>query len=104
VVRAGTGRAVEGAPLVRALAERGLRSLYLLAGPRMLETMLRDGVLSRLYLTIAHRVLGGAAFHTMAAGSELGPAGRLRLLELYYDATSPEGAGQWFAPFEPLPT
>jgi riboflavin biosynthesis pyrimidine reductase len=102
VIIAGNGRMVEGAPLTRALGDRGFRSLYLLAGPRMLETMLRDGMLARLYLTIAHCILGGEAFHTLISGPELGSVGRLRMASLYYDATAPEGAGQWFAQFEPL--
>src|SRR5260221_706235 len=71
VIAAGQGRYVEGAPLTRALGARGFRSLFLLAGPRLLETMLRDRVLSRLYLTIAHCLLGGTAFHSLIAGPEL---------------------------------
>ena len=97
---AGQGRYVEGRPLTRELGARGFRSLFLLAGPRMLETMLRDRILARLYLTMVHCVLGGAAFHTLIAGPELGPAGRLKLSALHYDAVQPEGAGQWFAQFE----
>lgn len=99
---AGQGRYVEGASLTRELGARGFRSLFLLAGPRMLEAMLRDRMLARLYLTIAHCVLGGAAFHTLVAGPELGPAGQLRLASLHYDAAQPDGAGQWFAQFEAL--
>jgi riboflavin biosynthesis pyrimidine reductase len=102
VIRAGKGGSVEGAPLTRALGALGFRSLFLLAGPRMLGTMLRNRVLSRLYVTIAHCILGGEAFHTMVSGLNPGSAGRLRMVSLYYDATAPEGAGQWFAQFEPL--
>jgi riboflavin biosynthesis pyrimidine reductase len=100
VVVAGQANYVEGAALVRLLGQRGFRSLFLLAGPRMLETMLRGRVLARLYLTMVHCVLGGTAFHTLVAGPELGPAGRLRLSSLHYDAAQPDGAGQWFAQFE----
>lgn len=101
IIFAGRAEAVEGAPLVRALGGMGFRSLYLLAGPRMLETVLRDRVLSRLYLTVTHHIMGGAAFHTLVSGPELKDAGRLRLRSLYYDSTAPEGTGQWFAQFEP---
>lgn len=97
---AGRARYVEGGPLTRELGARGFRSLFLLAGPRMLETMLRDRMLARLYLTVAHCVLGGAPFHTLVAGPELGPAGRLKLQALHYDAAQPDGVGQWFAQFE----
>lgn len=100
VFLAGRARYVEGGPLTRELGARGFRSLFLLAGPRLLETMLRDRMLARLYLTIAHCVLGGEAFHTLIAGPELGAAGRLTLSALHYDAAEPDGAGQWFAQFE----
>jgi riboflavin biosynthesis pyrimidine reductase len=101
VLVAGEGRWVEGGPLTRALGALGHRSLFLLAGPRMLETMLRDAMLSRLYLTLVHRLLGGEAPQTAIAGPELRAAGRLRLQTLYLDATGPDGVGQWFAAFEP---
>ena len=97
---AGRARYVEGGLLTRELGARGFLCLFLLAGPRMLETMLRDRMLARLYLTIAHCVLGGAGFHTLIAGPELGQAGQLKLQALHYDAAQPDGAGQWFAQFE----
>lgn len=102
VILAGRGRSVEGGPLTRALGRLGFRSLYMLTGPRMLETMLRDGALSRLYLTIVHRILGGEAFYSLISGPELGPAGRLRMCSLHYDPAGPDEAGQWFAEFEPM--
>ncbi|HYH17922.1 MAG TPA: dihydrofolate reductase family protein [Azospirillum sp.] len=100
VIVAGTGVSVEGAPLVRELGRRGYRSLYLLAGPRLFEAMLRDGMLARLYLTTTHGLLGGAHFQTMVAGGELGDAGRLRVAALRYDAGPPDGVGQWFAQYD----
>lgn len=103
IIRAGEGNMVEGGPLVRALGRRGYKSLYLLAGPRMLQTMLHDRVLSRLYITIMHHIIGGEAFHTLTLGPELRQAGRLRLRSLYYDPASESRAGQWFAQFEPEP-
>lgn len=102
VIVAGEERMVEGGRSTRALGALGFRSLYLLAGPRMLETMLRDRMLSRLYVTIAHRIMGGEGFHTLVTGPEMGGTGRMRLSALYYDQTAPEGTGQWFAQFEPL--
>jgi riboflavin biosynthesis pyrimidine reductase len=102
VVIAGEGPAVEGRPLVDALAQRGYRSAFLLSGPRMLETMLRDRVLSRLYLTLVHRLLGGEHFHSLIEGPAMHAAGRLKLAALYLDSTSPTDTGQFFAQFEPL--
>ena len=100
VVFAGRGASVEGAPMIRTLAARGYARLYLLAGPQMLETVLRDGSLSRLYLTLTHQLIGGEMFHTLTAGSRLGRAGRLQLHTLYYDPEAPKGTGQWFASFD----
>lgn len=100
VIFSGKGKLVSGGPLVRALGNLGFRSLYLVAGPLMLETMLRDRMLSRLYLTITHQVLGGTQFHTIFQGTELGVAGRLRLRSLYYDPLAPGETGQWFCQFE----
>ncbi len=100
VILAGRDRMVEGAPLVRKLGDLGYRSIYLLAGPSMLDTMVRDGQLGRLFQTITHQLLGGADFRTVLPGPELGPAGCLKLRSLYYDPTSPAGAGQWFAQFD----
>ena len=100
VVFAGSGVSVEGAPMIRTLGTRGYARLYLLAGPQMLETVLRDGSLSRLYLTLTHQLIGGEMFHTLTAGPRLGRAGRLQLHTLYYDAVAPKGTGQWFAAFD----
>ena len=94
--------AVEGRPLVNALAQRGYRSAFLLSGPRMLETTLRDGVLSRLYLTLVHRLLGGEHFHSLIEGLEMHAAGRLKLAALYPNSTSRNDTGQFFAQFAPL--
>lgn len=101
VIFAGEGLRVEGIPLAQALGEKGLRSLYLIAGPEMLDTMLRGGQLGRLFLTITHQLLGGLAFRTLSPGLEFGSTGHLKLKSLYYDPGLPQGAGQWFAQFEP---
>jgi riboflavin biosynthesis pyrimidine reductase len=100
VIFAGDGTMVEGAPLVQALGELGYRSLYLLAGPKMLETMLRDRMLARLYLTIRHRLLGGEHFSTLIHGPRLGDAGEFTLRALYNDSTDESASGQWFAHFD----
>ena len=100
VVAVGRDRWVEGAALIPALAGFGFRSIFLLAGPRMLDTMLRGGVLSRLYLTMVHRLLGGERMDTMIPGPELGASGNLRLSSMYYDGAALDGVGQWFAQFE----
>ena len=94
-------------PLVRcrdaaaALGERGYRRLYLQTGPKMMELAVRDRMLSRLYLTIGHRLVGGDRFDTMVqGGAPLGEAGRLRLGALYLDDAPSPDCGQLFARFD----
>ena len=100
VVVTGPGPWVRGRDAVEVLAARGYRRLYLQTGPRMLEAALRDGVLSRLYLTIGHRVVGGERFDTMLRGAVLGEAGAVRLCALYLDEAAGGEYGQFFACFE----
>jgi riboflavin biosynthesis pyrimidine reductase len=102
VLVAGHGAQVEGGLLTRLLGEQGYRAIYLIAGPSMLDTMLRDGQLARLFHTTTHQLMGGAAFRTLLPGAELGRAGHLKLRSLYYDPDTPAGSGQWFAQFERL--
>ncbi|MCI0654584.1 MAG: dihydrofolate reductase family protein [Methylococcaceae bacterium] len=100
VIIAGQGQMVQGEPLVAELGKLGYRSLYLIAGPRMLDTMLRENKLSRLYQTISLQLLGGEAFHTLVPGPPLGPAGRLQLRQLVYDAAAKDHSAQLFAQFD----
>ncbi len=100
VIFAGRGEMVEGGRLIPLLGRLGYRSLYLIAGPRMLDTVVRSGRLHRLYQTITHQLMGGELFRTLVPGPELGPAGHLTLRSLYYDPAGPGGAGQWFAQFD----
>ncbi len=100
VIFAGRGEMVEGGRLIPLLGRLGYRSIYLIAGPKMLDTVVRSGWLHRLYQTITHQLMGGELFRTMVPGPELGPAGHLTLRSLYYDPAGPGGAGQWFAQFD----
>ena len=101
VVVTGAGLQVPGREVAAILNERGYRRLYLQTGPGMLETTLRDRVLSRLYVTLSHRVVGGECFDTILRGGLLGEAGALRLRSLYLDQSAGGGSGQFFASFEP---
>lgn len=100
VITAGQGQSVEGRALVNKLGALGYKTLYLIAGPQMLDTMVREGQLSCLFQTITHQLMGGESFKTLVSGPEMGPFGHLKLGSLYYDPESPSGAGQWFARFD----
>lgn len=98
----GEGGMVEGTPLVQRLGAKGYRSIYLIAGPHMLDTVVRQGRLGLLFQTITHQLLGGESFRTLLPGPEMGVFGHLKLRALYYDPCSPSGTGQWFAQFQSL--
>ncbi len=100
VIRAGDGHQVEGHALRAALAARGYRSLYAIAGPSVFYTLAAAGVLDRLYLTFAGRVLGGEDFDTIAWGARLQPPLSLHLAHLAYDTHAPTDAGQLLAAFD----
>lgn len=102
VLLTGEGKWVHGEPLIRQLSGLGYKSIYLIAGPQMLDTIIREKQLSRLYQTITHQLLGGEQFRTLLPGPVLGPKGNLTLDSLYYDPISPEGSGQFFTRFQCL--
>jgi riboflavin biosynthesis pyrimidine reductase len=95
----GEDRMVHGASLIYELSGLNYKSIYLIAGPQMLDTVIREKHLSRLYLTITHQLLGGKDFRTLITGSMLGPEGNLILKSMYYDQCSPPGSGQFFMQF-----
>jgi riboflavin biosynthesis pyrimidine reductase len=101
VIVAGDGQFVAGRALVQALGGLGFTTLYLLAGPLMLGTMLRQHMLSRLYVTVSHQLIGGERFDTMIEGPRLGDGGRLNLRSIYYDPAATGRPGQFFLRFEP---
>ena len=99
VLQVGSSLAVEGAPLVAELARRGYRNIYLVAGPKMLHTMIRDQQLDKLYTSVSHQLLGGMDFKTMLDGEPLKRC-RLHLNSLLLDKSSDNGFGQFFTSFE----
>ncbi len=96
VLSAGTGRRVQGRPLIEALQQRGLRTIYSIAGPEVFGTLLTDRVLDRLYLTHVHRVLAGEHYATLVEGAKLSPPADFKLHSLYYEALTEDHVGQLF--------
>ncbi len=100
ILIAGKGRHVEGRALIDVLGRAGFRRIYSIAGPRVLHTLLHDGVLHRLYLTHYHRLLGGTSFDTLLEGDPLDPPPSLVPRSLYFDAGVAGSAGQYFAAYD----
>ncbi len=83
VVRLGDADYVSGVDLVRFLSAQGLQRMYAIAGPMVLETLLRDQVLNRLFMTRVHRIIGGVEFDTILESKRLQPPANMRLVSLY---------------------
>jgi riboflavin biosynthesis pyrimidine reductase len=78
------------------MAGLGYRAIYSASGPKVLHLLLAAGVLDRLYLTLANRLLGGDPFSTIVDGPLLAPAAGMRLHTVYHDAAGLDGLGQLF--------
>lgn len=100
VLKTNPGTQVEGNALIDALGRAGYRRIYVVAGPVVLETVLRAGRLDRLYLTHAHRLLGGTRVDTLLEGAPLGDAPALTLSRLWYDPPGAVSPGQLFACYD----
>lgn len=79
---------------------RGYRTLYSIGGPKVFRTLATDGVLHRLYLTLAHRLLAGDAYATLLAGSPLAPPIALTLHELHLIAADRDAPQMLLASYD----
>jgi riboflavin biosynthesis pyrimidine reductase len=91
---------VEGARAIQILSELGYCLIYSAAGPKVLHMLLMDGVLDRLYLTFAARILGGNPFATILEGPLLPKPADFILRTLYLDSYAPGPGGQLFASYD----
>ena len=99
VITVGDDERVDGAEMVAALAELNYQVMYSIGGPQLCHTLLAGGQLHRLYVTSAHRLLGGTAFDTLVWGPAFATPPNLELRSLYLDPTGLDGAGQSFAQY-----
>ena len=90
---------VAGDRLVEGMSDLGYETVYSAAGPRIHHLLLSAGVLDRLYLTFASRLLAGDPFSTIVEGSLLEPAVDMTLGAVYYDTHALDGLGQLFVQY-----
>jgi riboflavin biosynthesis pyrimidine reductase len=99
VLLSGNGECVDGCELIDELGRMGYTSIYSIAGPALLDTLLRAGKVDRLYLTQVHMLFGGQNYDTLLEGPLLEPAASFCLQSLYYDIGCKERPPQSFAVF-----
>ena len=99
VILLGESERVDGREMIEALAALNYQIMYSIGGPQLCHTLLAGGQLHRLFLTSAHRLLGGTAFDTLVWGPAFTTPPSLELCSLYLDPTGLDGAGQSFAQY-----
>jgi riboflavin biosynthesis pyrimidine reductase len=82
------------------MAGLGYQTIYSASGPKVLHLLLAAGVLDQLYLTLAHRLLGGDPFASIVEGPLLAPAVGMRLRSVCYDDAGLDGLGQLFLRYD----
>jgi riboflavin biosynthesis pyrimidine reductase len=101
VLGVGNGTRVEGGKLIEALAREAHQNIALIGGGEILDTLVVDDALDRLYMTLACRMLGGLSFDTLMTGPALERAAEFSLNALHYDSAGGESAvEQLFAIFD----
>lgn len=101
IVIAGNESRVAGKRLIAALTGIGFANIELIGGAELLGALLADRVLDRLYLTQAHRILGGRAFDTLLNSPLLDPPVDFRLHSLCLDTAA--GFEQSFSIYDRCP-
>jgi riboflavin biosynthesis pyrimidine reductase len=91
---------VSGERMLEHMAELGYQTVYSAAGPKIHHLLLSGGVLNRLYLTSANRLLGGQEYASIVEGDSFSPAVDMTLQALYYDPHALNGLGQLFAAYD----
>ena len=90
---------VDGATFVQNLSSLGYQAVYSAAGPKILHLLLSGGVLDRLYITLASRLLAGQPFASILSGPLLEPAVDSQLHTLYLDSHALNNTGQLLASY-----
>lgn len=81
---------VTGHFIRESLIKLGYRSAYMIAGPKVHQTLVADACLDELFLTSHFSLLGGSSFHTILDDEV--PAVKMSLVSLFLD----QEAGQMF--------
>ena len=85
--------------LMAFLTEQGYKSVYLVAGPHLLNDLIVRAWVDRMFLTISQQFLGGESFKTLLSGPVLEDHGCLQLQRLYMDPQGSNGVSQWYSEY-----
>lgn len=91
---------VAGDQMVQHMLALGYQTIYSTAGPKILHMLLDGGVLDRLYLTQANRLIAGLPYSSIVEGDLFESAVDMRLNTIYFDPHGLDGAGQLFTSYQ----
>lgn len=95
----GAHQHVDVQQLLAFLIKQGYRSVYLVAGPDLLQDLIEHNYVHSFYMTMSHQLLGGNDFKSLLSGDALNAAGRMKLENMYLDTESSNALGQWYIEF-----
>lgn len=99
VYELGASRQVDAKPLIDFVTQKGYQSVYLVAGPQLLQELLIHSYVDRFFMTVCHQLLGGWDFQSLVPEHKLGDKGKMQLQRLYMDHENSSMLGQWYAEF-----
>ena len=99
VIVAGNESSVAGDQMVQHMTGLGYKTVYSAAGPKIMHMLLSGGVLDRLYLTLANRILGGQPYAGVVEGALLATAVNMSTHAIYHDPQAFDGLGQLFVSY-----
>ena len=92
---------VTGKILIDLLKQYGYQTIFLAAGPKLLTSVIQDGCLDLLYLTISHQLIATDQFHTLIEGNpDYMKHCHLEQTRLIYDASPILLYPQWYVRFQ----
>ncbi len=95
----GGQRYVDVHALMEYLQQQDYCSVYLMAGPDLLQDLLAQGYVDHFFMTLGHQIIGGQHYKSLLPGDCLGDNGKMDLQSLYMNTQSSNGCGQWYAEF-----
>ncbi|MFK7794868.1 MAG: RibD family protein [Gammaproteobacteria bacterium] len=90
---------VDAKCLIEFLTKQGYQSVYLVAGPDLLQDLIEQGYVQNFYMTMSHQLLSGGDFKSLLSGDTLNQFGRMKLENMYMDLQNSNALGQWYVEF-----
>ena len=85
--------------LMNFLQANNYRSVYLMAGPDLLQDMIEKNYVQHFFVTMSHQLLGGKSYKSLLNGDMLSNSRHLKLEQMYLDIESSNSLSQCYMHF-----